>query len=136
IVGGTGDVDSAQLAQRLWAMGRLVADDPALTAMFDDDLTTIGERARRTALGAAIADFLVDHGHRGNDEYELATPAWVMDPTPIYAAVDRLRRVPPDRDPAVTASRLAADAQHALEEALSNLPRPLHWMARRCAHVS
>ena len=28
IVGGTGDVDSAQLAQRLWALGRLVAADP------------------------------------------------------------------------------------------------------------
>ena len=48
-----------------------------------------------TPLRPAVDAFLADHGHRGNDEYELATPAWVMDPTPVYAAIDRLRHVPP-----------------------------------------
>jgi pyruvate,water dikinase len=135
-VGGTGDVDSAQLAHRLWAMGRLVAGDSELTSMFDEDVTLVGDRAAGTALGAAIDEFLAEHGHRGNDEYELATPSWVMDPAPVYAAVDRLRRAPADRDPARTADRLAADARDALDEALRCLPRPLRWMARRCAHVS
>jgi pyruvate,water dikinase len=136
IVGGTGDVDSALLAQRMWAMGHLVAEDPALTALFDEGLVGIGARTDGTSLGAAMEEFLADHGHRGNDEYELATPAWVMEPTPVYAAVDRLRRAPPERDPALTADRLAADARAALDEALSCMPRPLHWIARRCAHVS
>ncbi len=136
IVGGTGDVDSAQLAQRRWAMGRLVADDPALTAVFDDGLAGIGARTNGTPLGAAIAQFVANHGHRGNDEYELATPAWVMDPTPVFASIDRLRHTPPERDPALTAARLAADARVALDEALTSLPRPLRRMARRCAHAS
>ena len=43
IVGGTGDVDSAQLAQRLWTLGRLVAADGTLSAMFDDGLDDIAD---------------------------------------------------------------------------------------------
>src|SRR5204863_2253165 len=38
IVSGTGDVDSAQPAIRLWALSRLVAADPELTATFDAGL--------------------------------------------------------------------------------------------------
>jgi rifampicin phosphotransferase len=133
IVGGTGAVDSAQLAQRMWAMGRLVANDPTLTTTFDEG--TSG-RASSTLLGPAIEEFLYEHGHRGNDEYELATPSWVMDPAPVHAAIDRLRQAPPERDPALTSRRLAADARDALDEALARLPRPLRRMARRCAHAS
>lgn len=136
IVGGTGDVDSAQLAQRLWALGRLVAHDLALSALFDTGLDGIATRTRPTPLQAAIDDFLADHGHRGNDEYELATPAWIMDPAPVYAAIDRLRHAPADRDPVAIAVRLAAEADEALDEATRLLPRRLRWITRRCALVS
>jgi phosphohistidine swiveling domain-containing protein len=136
IVGGTGEVDSAQLAQRLWTLGRLVATDASLSAEFDVGLDRIAERTRQTPLQPAIEAFLRDHGHRGNDEYELATPAWVMDPAPVYAAIDRLRRAPDDRDPAATTRRLAADADEAVSEALRLVPRRMRWMTRRAAMVS
>ena len=125
IVGGTGDVDSAQLAQRLWTLGRLVASDENLSTIFDEGLEEIASRTQHTPLGPAVDAFLVDHGHRGNDEYELATPAWVMDPAPVYAAIDRLRHAPEDRDPVTIARRLAIDADEALAEALRLLPLPL-----------
>jgi pyruvate,water dikinase len=136
LVGGTGDIDSARLAQRLWSIGRIVADDPALTAAFDDGLEGIRERTGGTSLERAVAEFLDDHGHRGNDEYELATPAWAMDPSPVYAAVDRLRLAPADRDPATTAARLSSDAVEAMDEAMRIVPRPLRPMVRRAVHVS
>ena len=136
IVSGTGEVDSARLAQRLWTLGRVVAADPQLTRTFDDGLNGIAERTRNTAFSSAVDEFLADHGHRGNDEYELATPSWVMDPTPVYAAIDRLRHAPGDRDPALVERRLAADADLALAEAMRLLPRPVRWMTRRAAHVS
>ena len=136
IVGGTGDIDSAQLAQRLWKLGRLVAADPALSGAFDAGLHDIADRTRSTPLRPSIDAFLADHGHRGNDEYELATPAWIMDPAPVYAAIDRLRHAPADRDPVITTQRLAADAEAALSEALRVLPRPMRRMTRRSAHVS
>ncbi len=99
IVSGTGDVDSAQLAVRLWQLGRIVADDESLWATFEDGLDEIADRTADTDLRPAIDAFLVDHGHRCNDEYELAVPAWVMDPAPVYAAIDRLRHAPTGRDP-------------------------------------
>jgi phosphohistidine swiveling domain-containing protein len=136
IVGGTGDVDSAQLAQRLWALGRVVATDVTLSTIFDDGLDGIATRTEHTPLGPGVNDFLADYGHRGNDEYELATPAWVMDPTPVYAAIDRLRHAPADRDPVLVGGRLAIDADEALAEALTLLPRRLRWFARRCALVA
>ena len=136
IVGGTGDIDSAQLARQLWALGRLVATDRTLSDMFDEGLDEIAARTRSTPLHAALEDFLTNHGHRGNDEYELATPAWVMDPTPVYAAIDRLRHAPADRDPFMIGEQLAADADAALAEAIGRIPRRSRWMARRCALVS
>jgi pyruvate,water dikinase len=136
IVGGTGDIDSAQLAQRLWALGRVVAADPTLSARFDEGLDGIANRTKSTPLRPAVDDFLASHGHRGNDEYELATPAWTMDPTPVYAAIDRLRHAPADRDPTMVAARLAADADEALAEAIRLVPRRLRWIVRRCAVVS
>ena len=136
IVSGTGDVDSAQLAQRMWLLGRIVADDASLGTVFDEGLDRIAERTADTALRPAMEAFLADHGHRGNDEYELATPAWVMDPAPVYAAIDRLRNAPQDRDPVATTQRLAADAEEALSEALRLVPRPVRWLARRSAMVA
>ena len=136
IVSGTGDVDSAQLARRLWALGRLVAADDELSAAFDAGLDGIAERTRHTELQPAIDAFLADHGHRGNDEYELAAPAWVMDPTPVYAAIDRLRHAPADRDPVVAGQRLTTDADDALAEALRLVRPHMRAMARRAAAVS
>ena len=137
IVGGTGDVDSAQLAQRLWALGRLVAADATLSAIVRRRPRRASPAARSTPrCGPAVDAFLADHGHRGNDEYELATPAWVMDPAPVYAAIDRLRHAPADRDPVDDRRRLAADADDALAEAIRLVPRRLRWIARRCALVA
>lgn len=136
IVGGTGDVDSAQPAHRLWALGRLVAADTDLTAAFDADLDGIVERTMGTPLRTAVDAFLTDHGHRGNDEYELATPAWAMDPAPVYASIDRLRHAPEGRDPAAAARRLRADAGEALAEAMQLVPRTMRPMVRRAARVS
>ncbi len=136
IVGGTGDIDSAQLAQRVWALSRLVTGDERVSAAFDDGLDEIAIRTQDSPLKAGIDGFLADHGHRGNDEYELATPAWAMDPSPVYALIDRLRRTPANSDPVAIARRLAADADDALTQAVELLPRHWRWMAQRCARVS
>ena len=133
IVSGTGDVDSAQFAQRLWHLGRQVAASEQLTRIFDEGLHDIAERTGTTDLNAGIASFLHAHGHRGNDEYELAAPSWSMDPTPVYAAIDRLRHAPPERDPVMTGRRLKADADVALTEAVQLASRPTRRMVSRAA---
>ena len=96
----------------------------------------VAERTRGTSLQSAMEAFLAAHGHRGNDEYELARPALVMDPAPVYAAIDRLRHAPADRDPIATTRRLAADAEEALSKALPLVPWPLRLLARRAADIA
>ena len=136
LVAATGDVDSAQPARRLWAISRLVAVDPDLTAAFDDGLDDIGFRIAGSAAAEEIDAFLRDHGHRGNDEYELATPAWAMDPRPVFASIDRLRHVADDRDPEATADRLRADTGQAMAEAMCVAPRPLRRLVRRAVTLA
>ena len=128
---GTGDVDSAQPAVRLWKLGRLVADDAELTAAFDAGLDDIGARVAGTPFAEQLDAFLRDHGHRGNDEYELASPPWGMDPAPVYASIDRLRHAPADRDPSAAIEGLRADAAAALDEAQQLVPRPFRRLVRR-----
>ncbi len=136
ILSGTGDVDSAQLPKRLWSLGRMVSSDELLMHTFDEGLSDVAGKTCDTPLQAAMESFLADHGHRGNDEYELATLSWSMDPAPVYAAIDRLRHAPADRDPVVAGQRLASDAEVALAEALQLVPRPARAMVRRVTHVA
>lgn len=136
LVGGTGDIDSARLAQGLWAIGRLVAEDATSTAAFDHGLAEIAERVEGTRVARSIEEFLDRHGHRGNDEYELATPSWAMDPKPVYAAIDRLRHAPADRDPALVSLRLTTEADEAMNEAERIVARPAHRILRRMVEVS
>ena len=83
-----------------------------------------------------MAEFLHELGHRGNDEYELATPSWAMDPSPVYAAIDRLRHAPDERDPHEAAVRGAADAEAALAEALDIVPVGMRRLMRRFAALA
>ena len=142
IVGGTGDVDSARLAQGIWRLARMVVDSPELVATLDAlsaDAASVASAAHQDVaddLTCAVAAFLAEFGHRCNDEYELASPAWAMDPSGVYAAVDRLRDAPATRDPEAAAQRLAADSVVALDELLRTTPRPIHRVVRRIANVA
>ena len=136
LVSGIGDVDSARIAQEQWALGRIVADDASLTAIFDDGLDTASNRIKATALDAPLQRFLARFGHRGNDEYELAAPAWAMDPRPVLAAIDRLRHVPDNRAPGLAMARLAADRAAAEIETTRILRWPRRALALRAAAVS
>ena len=143
LTAGLGTIESALPAKRLWQIGRLVAADASLTALFDRGLDTIAESLpsspgddRYTAFDAAFASFLRDHGHRGPDEYELAAPSWALAPRIALALIERLRFAPPERDPDVVALRLAADRAAAVGEALDLVPRPMRSMFRRALHVS
>lgn len=143
LTAGLGTIESAQPASRLWQLGRMVAADPALTALFDRGVDAVVEGLEATRLddrfagfAAAFASFVRDHGHRGPDEYELAAPSWALAPRIALALVDRLRFAPPERDPDVVATRVAADRTAALSDALALVPRPLHGLFRRALHTS
>ncbi|HEX9258126.1 MAG TPA: PEP-utilizing enzyme [Acidimicrobiales bacterium] len=130
LVSGIDDVDSARIAQRQWDLARIVAADAALTARFDDGLDGLLPDLEGTALAEPLAQFLAEYGHRCNDEYELVSPAWTMDPTPVLAAIERLRHVAPDRSPAVVRARLQEERAAADAELDRFVSRPLRRFAR------
>lgn len=139
---GLGTIESALPAKRLWRIGRMVAADPSLSALFDRGLDAVlgaldatPADDRYDAFAASFASFLRDHGHRGPDEYELAAPSWALEPRIALALIDRLRLAPPERDPDVVAVRLAADRAAAVSEALALVPRPMRPLVRRALHV-
>ena len=139
LVAGIDDVDSAQLATQQWALARTVADDPDLTAEFDVGLDGLLTRVAGTSFEAHLQEFLGRYGHRGNDEYELATPCWAMDPWPVLAAIDRLRHVPEERSPRAAMDRLVTEraaAEAELTRRMRGLRRPMRRMALRCAAIS
>lgn len=136
LVSGIDDVDSARIAQEQWALGRVVAGDASLMAMFDAGLDGMSDRITGTALDEPLQRFLARFGHRGNDEYELAAPAWVMDPRPVLAAIDRLRHVPDERAPDLAMTRLAADRAAAEAETTRDLRWPRRALVLRAAAVS
>ncbi len=143
LTAGLGTIESALPAKRLWRIGRMVAADESLTALFDSGLDAVVEDlqatptdGRHAAFSAAVSSFLLDHGHRGPDEYELAAPSWALAPRIALALVDRLRFAPPERDPELVAVRLVADRAAALGDALILVPRPVRFMFRRALHVS
>jgi pyruvate,water dikinase len=137
LTSGLGTIDSALPAQRLWDLGRLVAADQGLTAAFDDGVEGVAERIGRLGSDAAnifeheFDSFLADHGHRGPDEYEFASPTWGTRPEIAFAAVDRLRHAPPERSPRIAQERLAIERESALAEAERSVARPLRPVLRR-----
>jgi len=80
LLSGIGDVASAEPSFALWDLGRMVAADPALTALFDEGMDDLSGRLAREPAAAgfhlAFARFLDDHGSRGPNEWEMACDVW------------------------------------------------------------
>jgi rifampicin phosphotransferase len=126
LTAGTGAIDSAGLAFRLWDLSRLVRESDRLSVAFGFGLEGLLDRLRSDVNAAEFVvefdRFLADHGHRGNDEFEMAVPSWTSDPRPALAAIDRLRLAPEERSPHTARERLAKDRAAAEREATLQVP--------------
>lgn len=132
---GLGTIESAEPAGDLWRLGRLAAASTEVTRLFDDHPVGPGgpdglcdhlrecEAADVQHFVAEFDGFLVRHGARGPEEWELAQPTWGTDPSIALAAVDRLRHAPAGRDPDVTARRLADERTSLTARTRAALPR-------------
>ncbi len=112
LLAGIGDVDSAAPSFELWDLGRSVAADPALGALFDGPAE--GRHARLSASPDAASfleeldGFLERHGARGPNEWDTAFDTWGTDPDLALALVDRMRLTDDGVDPRARAGDLAA----------------------------
>jgi pyruvate,water dikinase len=127
LASGLGTIDSAAPAIALWNLGRQVAASRTLSDLFDaraDPRDHVGE-PDVDRFARDFESFLAAHGARGPDEWELASPTWGTDPEIAFAAIERLRHAPDERDPVIARRRLAASREHALMDTRARLARPL-----------
>ncbi len=128
------EVDSAAPSHAMWELGRIAAASPTLSAAFetgpDEVLQRLGESTSDEARNFldAFAQFLRDHGSRGQNEYDPLAPSWECRPRIALAAIDLMRRSDESKAPKVrqavsiaecdrvtadVRSRIAADAETA-----------------------
>ncbi len=134
LVGGIGDVDSAQASFEMWPLGRRVAASPALSALFDSGVAGLEARLAAdarpevAAFREELSTFLRRWGFRGPNEWELRSPTWGTDPQIALAAIDRLRFAGENDSPgAGNARRVKSrdEATAAVRSALAPMPEVL-----------
>lgn len=97
IMGGLGDVDSAETSNALWALSRLVRTSEVLTRQFDQGTHGLLDRLEgETDDGSAEfvtrwTEFIEQHGAYGTNLWELRSPTFGTEPKMGLDMVDLLR---------------------------------------------
>lgn len=122
LVAGIGAVDSAEPGYALWDLSRQIVASEELTVAFDDGVDGLIERLwasddpATAAFLAAFDQFLVDHGSRGPNEWEISADTWETKPEIALAALDRVRFQDVDESPRVRNGRKVAEREATVGE--------------------
>ncbi len=126
-----GDVESAAPGLALWDLGRIARANSAVTAAFDAGVKGLWARLQNdpsaTEFVASFRAFLVEHGHRGPNEWEIMSPTWRIEPDIALAAVERMRLADETHAPSSQRDKARAIREAAEIEILDNLD----WNDRR-----
>ena len=124
LFGSVGDVVSASSASALWQLSRTVAGSTSLGAEFDrgEDGLLVRMDARTDADAIAFrtefAELLREHGHRGPNEWDLASPTWRSDPAIALMIIGRLRHQDDSASPSARTASNGADRERLTDELL------------------
>ncbi len=107
LITGVGDVDSAEIAGRMFELSRLVRKSAGLTAEFDKGIVGLLDRLRGSAgvdtdaqqFLVEVDDFIYEHGSRGPNEYDIYSWSYETKPELVLSSVERLRHADDDADP-------------------------------------
>jgi rifampicin phosphotransferase len=114
---GMGNVDSAEIANDVWSISRLVRGNANLSALFEGGIDGIEQRiaadssADGEALRAAVDAFMFQHGSRGPNEWDVYSHTYETRPALLFGAVDRLRHQDDSADPKAGEARGAAERE-------------------------
>ncbi len=105
-----GGVETAGTARQVWELSRLVRRSPGLTAAFDEGTADLLDRldaasepdAARFAVG--FRSLLAEYGHRGPNEWDLASDTWLTRPGIALGMIDLIRLQDDEQSPAERAA--------------------------------
>ncbi len=112
---GIGEVISAQPAREMWRLANETSD-----AEYDE----------------AFADFLLEHGHRGPNEFSMGGRDWAAFPEVAEAAIDTMRGAGPDRSPRAQTQRINERRDEALASARTTLGRSAKRLDKSIANTA
>ncbi len=121
LITGVGDVDSAEIAGRMFTLSRLVRNSAALTAEFDKGIVGLLDRLRGSAgpdaerFLAEVDDFTYEHGSRGPNEYDIYSWSYETKPELVLSSIERLRLADDDTDPVRGEATGAAERERLTE---------------------
>lgn len=115
-----GGVETAGTAQQVWQLSRLVRDSAWLTGAFDQGVDGLLDRLANEPKGHAFLEgftsLLAEYGHRGPNEWDLASPTWLTRPTIALGMIDRVRLQDDGQSPTERAAAGAALRQRVTAE--------------------
>lgn len=117
-----GGVASAATAERVWRLSRLARDSKRVSGELDAGID--GAIGRLRASGEKDAEGFVEEferllavdGHRGPNEWDIASDSWVLRPELPLGMIDQLRRQDDEHAPAARAAGLAARREQLVSE--------------------
>ncbi len=121
LITGVGDVDSAQIAGRMFKLSRLVRNSATLTVEFDKGFDGLLDRLQGSsdpdvvAFLAEIDDFAYEHGSRGPNEYDIYSWSYETKPDLVLSSLERLRHADDDADPVRGEAAGAAERERLTE---------------------
>lgn len=105
VMAAVGDVESAESGLVMWDLSRLVKESGELTAFFDEGVIGLLKRIEDSTSPDSMAfkklwhSLLVEHGHRGPNEWDMRSHSWFTAPELPLSMLERLRFQTTDRSP-------------------------------------
>jgi phosphohistidine swiveling domain-containing protein len=100
-----GGVETATTSHRVWELSRQVRRSSELTEAFDAGTDGLLERLAKLPSGETagflndLQTLLVEHGHRGPNEWDLMSDTWFTKPALALAVIERVRLQRDEADP-------------------------------------
>jgi pyruvate,water dikinase len=130
LIAGIGDVDSAEPSYRMWDLSRTVNASAELTNVFNAGVAGLlgrlqdSNNADAKKFVADFAQFIVEFGSRGPNEWEISADTWETKPEYALAVIDRIRLQSDSESPKIRNAR-KAEERKALTEDIRAKVKPL-----------